>query len=118
MKIGFKIIVSLQPSSSGFETSFDLSNKLNGSSVSGGAADFDVNNGVGEEAEVAAAAPAAAEQTSRILDDPFDAEWAALATRNNTKNTNPFKSDAAVVGDDDVGGGGGEQDFKAFELQM
>ena len=63
MKNGFKIIVSLQPSSSGFETSFDLSNKLNGSSVSGGAADFDVNNGVGEEAEVAAAA----EQTSRIL---------------------------------------------------
>ena len=91
-----------QPSSSGFETSFDLSNKLNGS---GG--DFDANNVGG--------GTAAAEQSSRILDDPFDAEWAALATRNNSKNTNPFKSSedgAAVVGD------GSESDFKAFELQM
>ena len=90
----------MQLSTGGFETSFDLSNKLNGSG------DFDENNvGAGE--------------SSRILDDPFDAEWAALATRNNTKNTNPFKSDAAVVGDDvGGGGGGGEQDFKAFELQM
>ena len=92
-----------QPSSSGFETSFDLSNKLNGT----GGGDFDANNVEGGNAS--------AEQSSRILDDPFDAEWAALATRNNTKNTNPFKSSeegAAVVGD------GSEQDFKAFELQM
>ena len=100
-----------QPPTSGFETSFDLSTKLNGSSVSGGggADSFDVNNGTGGGAEVT-------EPSSRILDDPFDAEWAALATRNNTKNTNPFKNeDGAVVGDDGVGG---EQDCEAFELQM
>ena len=41
---------------------------------------------------------------SGILDDPFDAEWAALATRNNTKNvvnvtTNPFiASSSSSVG--------------------
>ena len=74
--------------------------------MNGSGGDFDANNVGGT---------VAAEQSSRILDDPFDAEWAALATRNNTKNTNPFKSGeegAAVVGD------GSEQDFKAFELQM
>jgi len=40
------------------------------------------------------------------LDDPFDAEWASLAMRNNNKNTkkstNPFTQDSV----------------KAFELQM
>ena len=99
MKICCKITFLLQPSTGGFETSFDLSNKLNGSSVSD-----DVNNGGG-------AAEVVIEQPS-ILDDPFDAEWAALATRNNSKNTNPFKNgEAANDGDS-------EQDFKAFELQM
>jgi len=43
---------------------------------------------------------------SAILDDPFDAEWASLAMRNNNKNTkkstNPFTQDSV----------------KAFELQM
>ena len=43
---------------------------------------------------------------SAILDDPFDAEWASLAMRNNNKNskksTNPFSQDAV----------------KTFELQM
>ena len=102
----------LQPSSGGFETSFDLSNKLNGSSVSGGG-DFDVNNGVGAEV---AEPSRILDDSSRILDDPFDAEWAALATRNNTKNTNPFNNGdgGAAVGDS----GGGERDFKTFELQM
>lgn len=101
-----------KPSSGGFETSFDLSNKLNGSSVSGGG-DFDVNNGVGAEV---AEPSRILDDSSRILDDPFDAEWAALATRNNTKNTNPFKNGdgGAAVGDS----GGGERDFKTFELQM
>ena len=83
----------MQLSTGGFETSFDLSNKLNGSG------DFDENNvGAGE--------------SSRILDDPFDAEWAALATRNNSKNTNPFKNGG------EAGDGGEERDFKTFELQM
>lgn len=41
--------------------------------------------------------------TAEILDDPFDAEWAALAVRNNSKNTNPFHRTGTV---------------KAFELQM
>lgn len=45
--------------------------------------------------------------SAAILDDPFDAEWAALATRNSSRNdiqspTNPFK----------------ESGMKAFELQM
>jgi len=43
---------------------------------------------------------------SAILDDPFDAEWASLAMRNNNKNskksTNPFSQDSV----------------KTFELQM
>ena len=66
---------------------------------------------------------------SRILDDPFDAEWAALATRNNAKNnTNPFTSDVFVSnsstssGDDNnVSPAPAEvvDGFKAeFELQM
>jgi len=38
------------------------------------------------------------------MEDPFDAEWANLATRNNVKRgTNPFMTDARVT---------------AFELQM
>ena len=42
---------------------------------------------------------------SAILDDPFDAEWASLAMRNNSQNkksTNPFSQDSV----------------KSFELQM
>lgn len=36
--------------------------------------------------------------SSAILEDPFDAEWATLATRNNnTRNTNPFINDARGV---------------------
>jgi len=42
--------------------------------------------------------------SSAIMEDPFDAEWANLATRNNVKRgTNPFMTDARVT---------------AFELQM
>jgi hypothetical protein len=48
-----------------------------------------------------------AHRSDVILEDPFDVEWAALATRNNNKNvsssTNPFRQGDRV---------------KAFELQM
>ena len=47
-----------------------------------------------------------ADATAGILDDPFDAEWAALAMRNATSK-NPF------LGDKNEGGL-----KKAFELQM
>jgi len=57
--------------------------------------------------------PASSEPSSGLLDDPFDADWAALATRSfDTQKKNPFhqggSSDAAA----DI------QIQKAFELQM
>jgi hypothetical protein len=50
------------------------------------------------------------ETTAGILEDPFDAEWAALAMRN-TVTKNPFLNDSAIR-DSDSGL------KKAFELQM
>ena len=49
------------------------------------------------------------ETTAGILEDPFDAEWAALAMRN-TSSKNPFLNDK--IRESDVGL------KKAFELQM
>lgn len=49
------------------------------------------------------------EATSGILEDPFDAEWAALAMRNtnNTAKMNPFMNDKHEA-----------KMKKAFELHM
>jgi hypothetical protein len=52
------------------------------------------------------------ETSTGILEDPFDAEWAALAMRN-TASKNPFINDK--VRDTDTGVTGLK---KAFELQM
>ena len=49
------------------------------------------------------------ETTTGILEDPFDAEWAALAMRN-TASKNPFINDKLRDGDTGL--------KKAFELQM
>ena len=48
-------------------------------------------------------------------DDPFDAEWAALAARNNSssRNSNPF-----LNGDSGLATTNGENNVKTFELQM
>eukprot|EP00095_Tigriopus_kingsejongensis_P008971 maker-scaffold334_size202906-snap-gene-1.39 protein:Tk08971 transcript:maker-scaffold334_size202906-snap-gene-1.39-mRNA-1 annotation:"protein numb" len=53
---------------------------------------------------------------SAILDDPFDAEWAALATRNNSRNTDPISTNPTTnpfrETTSDTNG------VKAFELRM
>ena len=58
--------------------------------------------------------PSVLEQSMQnsILEDPFDAEWAAIATRNykDKSNTNPFTPDNSVKSF--------ENSVKSFELQL
>ncbi len=77
------------------DSQMSFQTKLNGDHNAGV---FGAGGGGSDSAEVAA-------ETSGILDDPFDAEWAALATRNigaASPTSNPFK----------------RGEFKAFEMQM
>lgn len=60
-----------------------------------------------------------------ILDDPFDAEWAALATRKNNVNgenisapNNPFRTTVQNHEEATEMVNGDENNFTAFELQM
>lgn len=59
---------------------------------------------------------------SGILDDPFDAEWAALAARkepsSTTSSTNPFNAHPVDTSNAEQTSNGSMPNVKAFELQM